>query len=217
MSDRHRERSRIAYSRHFWGGAILAMSKFMTPTGNRVLVVDDDSDWRQIVADVLSESGYEVIAAEDGLDGWEKMLEAEPLVVVTDLQMPRMPGQQLLLNVRNKDKRVPVIIITAERVERASPLWRDAFRVLSKPVNVDDMVHAVRDAADHRRERLPLNLLWRAARTARPVRGTNRAMMMWRAFWRWAGSTESSPRPLHLALGALVLGLSTVLVLRTSA
>lgn len=78
----------------------------------QVLVVDDRSEARALIASDLAEAGFRVVQAEDGNAGWRSFRRAEPDLVVTDLRMPRADGIDLLGRIRSISS-VPVIILTA--------------------------------------------------------------------------------------------------------
>ena len=77
-----------------------------------VLIVDDDDDWRDIVADVLSEEGFSVSTASDGRAACLSSRRLRPEVVVTDVDMPLMAGPELLAWLRLTDRTLPVIVVT---------------------------------------------------------------------------------------------------------
>jgi CheY-like chemotaxis protein len=131
-------------------------------SGARILLVDDDREWAGLVADVLVDEGYSVETVPDGLAALEKLPSFHPFLVVTDMQMPRMDGRQLLKRLCDYDERLLVIILSADRHPDAGPL-EGAFRVIEKPNAGRDLVAAIAAAADHRVGRLPLQRLWRAA------------------------------------------------------
>jgi CheY-like chemotaxis protein len=129
--------------------------------GTKVLVVDDDPDWIDLMKDLLEGDGYTVAAAENGVAALEELARFHPFVVITDLQMPLLDGRELLARVRAQDERVPVIVVTAER-ERISAGLAGAFRVIGKLSEVEGVLSAVADATAHRVARLPLQKLWNA-------------------------------------------------------
>jgi two-component system, response regulator FlrC len=81
----------------------------------RVMVVEDDATLRETLAELLEIWGYQAETASDGLDALEKMRSFRPRVVISDLQMPRMGGMQLLQAVRRSFPEVSCIIVTGER------------------------------------------------------------------------------------------------------
>ncbi len=70
------------------------------PSKPQVLVVDDDPSVRDSVARLLMSAGYDVAAAEDGLEALSQLNKAMPDIIVSDLNMPRMSGFDLLAVVR---------------------------------------------------------------------------------------------------------------------
>ncbi len=90
----------------------------------RVLLVDDSASTRQVLTDRLSERGYEVTCADDGLHAAELALASPPDVVLTDLWMPGISGVQLcrILRAEPRTAHVPVILITGES-QRRSRFW----------------------------------------------------------------------------------------------
>ena len=80
----------------------------------KVLVADDDTIFRSLVIEVLTEAGYEVLAEENGLLAWER-LEAEGAdMAVLDINMPQLDGFGVLRNIRTseKHKNMPVLMLT---------------------------------------------------------------------------------------------------------
>jgi CheY-like chemotaxis protein len=133
----------------------------MSHHGTKVLVVDDDPEWADLMKDILENDGYAVATAENGVAALEQLSRFHPFVVITDLHMPLLDGRQLLAKVRAKDERVPVIVVTADR-ERVSAGLAGAFRVVGKLSEVEGVLSAVADATAHRVARLPLQKLWNA-------------------------------------------------------
>lgn len=112
-----------------------------TAGGAHVLVVDDDPEVRDALADALREHGYSVSAAADGYEALEAIQQRRPDLVVTDLMMPSMNGWELLgaLHEDPELATIPTLIISARRearIERALP-------VLPKPLDLDTLLGAV--------------------------------------------------------------------------
>jgi DNA-binding NtrC family response regulator len=112
----------------------------------QVLVVDDDEDWRSVIADVLAGEGFSVITASDGRAACVSLQRSRPAVVVTDVDMPVMTGRELLAWLRSTDRTLPVIVVTGEDELAIDANCPDAFRVLRKPASADAIVSAVREA-----------------------------------------------------------------------
>lgn len=86
-------------------------------TNLNVLVVDDFPTMRRIVINLLKQLGFQRInEAQDGLDAWNMMQETAIDFVVTDWNMPKMNGMELLKTIRSDSKysSIPVLMVTAE-------------------------------------------------------------------------------------------------------
>jgi two-component system chemotaxis response regulator CheY len=92
------------------------MSKGMFSMGKRIMTVDDSSVVRQILRKTLSEAGYDVIEAIDGVDALEKISKDPVDMVVTDLNMPNMIGVELIKNIRRQpgNRFLPIVMLTTE-------------------------------------------------------------------------------------------------------
>jgi DNA-binding response OmpR family regulator len=83
-------------------------------TGVRVLVVDDDKSYRELVARVMEEAGFEVVTAHNGFEALSLALKQPPSLVLTDVTMPGMDGWHFLRLIRARPtlRRTPVIFLT---------------------------------------------------------------------------------------------------------
>lgn len=117
-----------------------------TAAGRRVLVVDDDEATRRFVGRVLRDAGYEVAVAEDGLEAIAVAQHAEPIdVVVTDLLMPSMNGDELVRRLRKMQPALKVLYLTgfSDRLfEERTCLWEDEA-YLDKPCRASALLEAV--------------------------------------------------------------------------
>lgn len=115
----------------------------------RILVVDDDKDIRQLNFEFLIRSGYEVDTAEDGADGW-KMLDAVRYapgsydLLITDNNMPNMSGLELIKRVRSERMILPIILASGS--EPVNTQWLQLAAVLPKPYSMDQLVQTVQEA-----------------------------------------------------------------------
>jgi two-component system, cell cycle sensor histidine kinase and response regulator CckA len=113
----------------------------------RVLVVDDEEPVRKFVERVLREVGYETATAVDGTDAVETALrEKEPFdILVTDVMMPQMTGDELARRLRQNDPGLKVLYLTGfsdKLFKEKVTLWEDeAF--LDKPCSVKGLLQAV--------------------------------------------------------------------------
>jgi chemosensory pili system protein ChpA (sensor histidine kinase/response regulator) len=112
-----------------------------------VLVVDDSLTVRRVTQRLLVREGYRVTLAKDGLDAIEKLAEEKPAIVLSDIEMPRMDGFDLVRNMR-ADARLrdlPVIMITSRIAQKhrdhAAELGVDHY--LGKPYSEEDLLALV--------------------------------------------------------------------------
>jgi chemosensory pili system protein ChpA (sensor histidine kinase/response regulator) len=114
----------------------------------RVIVVADDSiSVRKFVSRMLEKNGYRVKQAADGLEAAELVAQHGCHLVITDLEMPRMTGYELMVQLRQSPttRRIPVMVVTsragAKHRDRAIKEGASAF--LTKPVQEDQLLAAV--------------------------------------------------------------------------
>ena len=125
--------------------AVLAPSAPKIPL---ILVVDDSITVRRVTQRLLQREGYRVAMAADGLQALERLQEERPTVVLTDIEMPRMDGFDLVRNIK-ADPRLrglPIVMITSriagKHREHAKELGVDHY--LGKPYSEDELMNLVR-------------------------------------------------------------------------
>jgi CheY-like chemotaxis protein len=108
----------------------------------RVLVVDDEEYMREILASVLSASGFDVIKAGDGLEALEQFQgQGEPIsLVVMDIAMPRMDGLEATKRIKEIRPSTKVVLISGNDRPPANSV-ADGF--LAKPFRIDELCAAV--------------------------------------------------------------------------
>ena len=124
----------------------------MEGSGLRVLLVEDDDDNRELMAEVLAASGCEVLSASSGQDGLKTLSEHSVDVVVTDVGMPGMGGLEVAKAAKAIAPAVPVVLVTgwAERDDITRARGREVDAVLIKPVDPDALTAAVNDVVQGR-------------------------------------------------------------------
>jgi CheY-like chemotaxis protein len=112
----------------------------------RILVVDDDNDTRQLSVDVLAGHGYDVEAATDGAAGWEALQNYDYDLVITDNKMPRMTGIEMLEKLRAARMSLPVIMATGflPKYEFERRPWLKPDIALQRPFTNDALLAAVK-------------------------------------------------------------------------
>ncbi len=113
----------------------------------KILVVDDDPDFQELLREILFEHGFETISALDGVTGIE-MLAADPAIqlLVLDVMMPGMDGYEVCRKIKeSKSTSLPVIFLSAktqpEDVQRAYDCGGDDYIV--KPFDNDKLVETI--------------------------------------------------------------------------
>jgi CheY-like chemotaxis protein/anti-sigma regulatory factor (Ser/Thr protein kinase) len=120
----------------------------------RVLVVDDQEALRSLLARLLEREGFDPIQAEDGAQAVELYKSESPLVVVSDIMMPRMDGLALLNEIRRIDRNATVILMTGQGNEDIllKALRGGASNFFKKPFNVRELIEEIRKVVDFRLE-----------------------------------------------------------------
>jgi DNA-binding response OmpR family regulator len=107
----------------------------------RILVVDDESDIRELFRELLGRAGYEVAVAEDGRAGLRDLFAAHPDLVILDVNMPGLDGWQTLERIRDVSE-VPVLMLTARtgELEKVRGLTRGADDYVTKPFGRQELL-----------------------------------------------------------------------------
>jgi chemosensory pili system protein ChpA (sensor histidine kinase/response regulator) len=112
-----------------------------------IIVADDSISVRKFVGRMLEKNGYRVKLAADGLEAAELVAQHGCHLVITDLEMPRMTGYELMAQLRQAPatKRIPVLVVTSRAGEkhRSRALKEGAVAFLTKPVQEDQLIAAV--------------------------------------------------------------------------
>ncbi|MFE5534803.1 response regulator [Streptomyces sp. NPDC056492] len=118
----------------------------------RILLVDASPTTRQQVGSVLANHGFDVLGAEDGVDGINQLQSAGEInMIISDVNMPNMGGLEMLGAIRKIEqfKFLPILMLTTEgggdMVERAKK--SGASGCLAKPVNPDRLIGIVKELA----------------------------------------------------------------------
>jgi DNA-binding NtrC family response regulator len=120
----------------------------MLPQGKfRVLVVEDDQRLRSVLVQLLADWGYETEMASDGMEALEKIRSFHPVIVISDLRMPRMDGLQLLNTIRETAAGVNFILVSGyENLSKArSAVGSDVCSFLEKPLDSDQLRSELRN------------------------------------------------------------------------
>ncbi len=123
-------------------------------TKPRVLLVDDYPDAREMYAEYLQFSGFEVIEASNGMEALQRALETTPDIILMDLSLPVMDGWEATRRLKSDERTatIPVVALTGHALagisEGAKKAGCDAF--VTKPCLPEDLVREIRNVLDSR-------------------------------------------------------------------
>ncbi|WP_210270221.1 response regulator [Aureimonas sp. ME7] len=116
-----------------------------------ILTVDDSRTMRQLLNGALSDAGFSVVQAEDGVHGLEVLEGCEPDVIVTDVNMPRMDGLTFIERLRADAGRraIPILVLTTENdaAKKARAKAAGATGWIVKPFDARKLVDAINRVA----------------------------------------------------------------------
>jgi two-component system, chemotaxis family, chemotaxis protein CheY len=117
----------------------------------RILTIDDSKTMRDMLMLTLAEAGFDVLQAVDGQDGLDVLVNEQVDVVITDINMPRMDGYEVIRQLRSNPshKTTPILVLTTESESEKKNLAREAGATgwMVKPFDPDRLVATVRKVA----------------------------------------------------------------------
>ena len=106
----------------------------------RILLVDDEPMVLRVMRNALEREGFQVDVAVDGIEAWEKIKASRPDVLVTDIEMPRLSGQELcqLIQENLPDREFPIFVSTSLTALEHREWSKDISNLifLEKPISV---------------------------------------------------------------------------------
>jgi len=113
----------------------------------RIVVLEDDKDYREVLTQILEDAGHEVFGAETGFDIVDELVHGSPDLILLDLMLPTLTGDNVIEMFKQKQviKEVPVVIISSKDDEeiKAAAQKISAAGWLRKPVDRDELLEAV--------------------------------------------------------------------------
>ena len=118
------------------------------PRSKKIMVVDDEPGIRSLLLDVLSGEGYKVTLAKDGKDSLDQMRNHDFDLLITDVEMPRVDGIELVKKMKRAGRKEKVIVMTGDSLCRASLKEKIPFAVahLLKPFHMNMFLKVVSSA-----------------------------------------------------------------------
>ena len=119
--------------------------------------MDDDFELRQLSSEVLARSGYQVDLAADGHAAWQALQSQRYDLLITDNEMPKVSGVELVKKLRTGGATLPVIMASAcipeEELERHP--WLQLAATLMKPFTIEELLQTVKQALHAAESRTP--------------------------------------------------------------
>ena len=120
----------------------------------KVLLVDDEVGFAELLRDLLVMDNYEVEIANDGQEGLEKIQAFQPDVIISDVVMPRLSGFEMFKRVKasSETSSIPFLFITGFQDDRVLAEARKVgvFGILRKPVDIEQIEGRLRDLINNR-------------------------------------------------------------------
>jgi CheY-like chemotaxis protein len=117
----------------------------------RILVVDDETALRELVADVLTDAGYVVSTASNGDQAIAALQSTRPDVVLLDLVMPGMNGWEFLETCRatSASRGLPIVIMSGARDAQRAIATSTIVRLISKPFDLEELLATIQELVPH--------------------------------------------------------------------
>ncbi len=119
----------------------------------RILIIDDEEVLQDVLSSLLRKEGYEVLSATTGEKGLEALDEEDVDLVILDLMLPGISGQEVLQEIRRRDPEMVVVVVTAySSIESAIQAMRQgAFHYIPKPFKNEEVLLTVKKGLEQRR------------------------------------------------------------------
>ncbi|MES1199514.1 MAG: response regulator [Pseudomonadota bacterium] len=113
-----------------------------------ILTIDDSRVMRQMLHKVLTEAGFNVVQAEDGVEGLNALHAADPQVIITDINMPNLDGYGVIEGVRGdtRYRATPILVLSTESSVEKKSRAREAGATgwIVKPFKAEALIDAIR-------------------------------------------------------------------------
>lgn len=129
---------------------------------DKILIIDDSKEFCRLMGALLAQEGFEVISANEGVDGLGKAEGDDPDLIILDSRMPGMSGREVFNELRNRDKTrfIPVIMLTAyaddPEADRVVALGLGIDEFLTKPISPSTLYSTINRLITNRRNHPPL-------------------------------------------------------------
>ncbi|HEU5423657.1 MAG TPA: response regulator [Nitrolancea sp.] len=108
-----------------------------------VLLVEDDPSLREVIAEILTLDGYEVLTASDGLEAIDILGLRRPHIILLDMMMPRMDGFAFAAEITRRGLQIPTIVLTADNHAQQKAAQIGAEGYVEKPFAIPTLLATV--------------------------------------------------------------------------
>jgi len=108
-----------------------------------ILVVDDERDVRESLGDLLRVAGYDVVTASSGIEALNYLKKHKVSMMLVDMSMPGMTGEELLMRLEHDRRRPPALVITALAPWKVVGLVKHGVGYMRKPINTSLLLNMV--------------------------------------------------------------------------
>jgi len=112
---------------------------------SKILIVEDEPNQRELYAEELMESGYEIEQASNGIEAMDLIKKQSFDLVIMDIRMPEMDGIETLGKIINEPKKIPVIIYTAYSNYKSNFMSWTADAYLTKSSNIEELKDKIKE------------------------------------------------------------------------
>ncbi|MFI5251027.1 MAG: response regulator [Bacteroidota bacterium] len=115
----------------------------------KILLVEDETGFSELLANLLRGDGYEVVVANDGQEGLDKLVSFQPDAIISDIVMPRVDGLEMFKQVKTSPKTssIPFLFISGYKdnqiYEKARKIG--VFGILQKPIDIDQIERRLKE------------------------------------------------------------------------
>ncbi len=114
----------------------------------KILVIEDEATLQKALNDVLAQEGYDVLNALDGMSGLDLALKENPDLILLDIILPKMDGFEVLKRLKEKESKIPIIILTnlsdISDIQKALDLGATTYLVKAD-FHLDDVLKKVKE------------------------------------------------------------------------
>ena len=116
----------------------------------KILIIDDERSIRNTLKEILTYEGFEVVEAQDGLEGLKAVEKAKFDVILCDIKMPKMDGIEVLEKIQEMAPETPVVIVSGHgNIDTAvEAIKKGAFDYIAKPLDLNRTLVTIRNAMD---------------------------------------------------------------------